>query len=139
MDFIQNILSEKGGDLIGALTGRAGYTTEQAKRFLPEAGSAVGEAVTSQASKLDLSDLASAANIGAVLKGVDVSALATRTGVSAEQGSAGLNALLPMLLGFIGEKGKGAGGLLALLGSGKGLGGALGEMKGLAGRLLKDR
>jgi hypothetical protein len=136
MEFIQNILTDKAGDLLGALTGDAGYTADQADTFLPEAGSAVGEAVVSQATKLDLADLASASNIGAVLGAVDVSGLANKTGVSAEQSTAGLKALIPMLLGFIGQRSQGAGGLMSLLGGGKGSG-ALDGLKGMAGKLFR--
>ncbi len=137
MELMQNIMADKATDLLGALTGKAGYTTEQADRFLPEAGTAVGSALSAQASELDLADPASASNIGAVLNSVDVASLANRTGVSAEQSVAGLNALLPMLLGFLGERAGGASGLLALLGSGKSIGGALGGVKDVAGRLFK--
>ena len=136
MNFLQDILQEKGGDLIAELTGKAGFSAEQAQNFLPEAGSSVGAAMASRASDLDMGDLTSAANIGAIMESVDIGQLASRVGVSAEQGTQGLTALLPMLLGFIGGKGAGAGGLLSLLGAGRGagLGGALGALKGLGGK-----
>lgn len=83
MDFIQNILADKAGDLLGALKSDAGYTAEQAEAFLPEAGSALGDAMKSIAPKLDMTDLASAPNVGAILGAVDVPGLAQRGGVSA--------------------------------------------------------
>lgn len=135
MDFLEGILKERSGDLLGALTGGAGFSAEQAEKFLPEAGSKVGQVIASKASDLDLSDMASASNIGAIMSGLDVAGLASKVGVSTEQGTNGLTALLPMLLGFLGDKGKDAGGLLGLLGGGEGLGDALGALKGLGGFL----
>lgn len=135
MDFLESILKEKSGDLLGTLTGGAGFSAEQAEKFLPEAGSNVGQALVSKASDLDMSDLASASNIGAILGGIDVAGLARKVGVSTEQGTNGLNALLPMLLGFLGDKGKDAGGLMGLLGAGGGLADKLGALKGLGGFL----
>ncbi len=136
MDIIQSVLTDKAGDLLGALKGDAGYTAEQANAFLPEAGNAVGEAMKTVAPKLDMTDLASTPNVGAILGAVDVSGLARRSGVSAEQGTAGLNALIPMVLGFIGQKGLDAGSLLSLLGIGDDSG-ALGGLKDLAGKLFR--
>ena len=137
MDFLEGILKEKAGELIGQLTGKAGYSTEQAEKFLPEAGSSVASVLAASASKLDLEDLTSAANVSTIMKGVDIGGLASRSGVSAEQGKQGLTALLPMLMGFIGDRGAGAGGLLSLLGAGDGLGDAIGSLKGLGGKLFR--
>lgn len=137
MDFLEGILKEKGSDLIAELTGKAGYSTEQAEKFLPEAGSSVAAVLAERASDLDLGNMASAANVSAILKGVDIGGLARRSGVSAEQGAQGLTALLPMLMGFIGDRGAAAGGLLSLLGGGAGLGDAMGSLKGLGGKLFR--
>ena len=128
MDLINDLLQERGGDLLATLTRDAGFGKEKAEAFLPEASESVLGVLTERADDLDLSNLASAANVSSVLQRVDVAKLAGRTGVTAEQGSQGLAALLPMILGFIGEKGD-AGALLGMLGKAKGLGDALGGLK----------
>ena len=130
MDLIKGILEQKGGDLISALTSQAGFGQQQAEAFLPEAGESVMTAMAATADDLDMSDLSSAANVGAVLQNVDVASLAARTGLTTEQGSHGLSAMLPMLLGFIGEKGD-AGSLLGMLKQAGDLGDVLGGLKGL--------
>ena len=135
MDLLENILKERSGDLLGALTGGAGFSADQAEKFLPEAGSGIGRALLSKATDLDVSDLASKANIGSIMSGLDVAGLAKAAGVSADQGTRGLNVLLPMILGFIGDRAQGAGGLSGLLGAAGGLGDALGAVKGLGGFL----
>lgn len=136
MDLINDIVKEKAGDLIGALTGQAGYSMDEAERFLPEAGSEMTSAFLSRSSDLDLENLSSQANISKLLGGIDVGGLASRVGVPEKQGSDGLGALLPMVLGFLGQKGGGAAGLLALLGNAGDLGDKLDKLKGLGGKLF---
>ncbi|MDH3272562.1 MAG: hypothetical protein OEN56_14590 [Gemmatimonadota bacterium] len=130
MDFIKDILEERGGDLFKALAAQDGFPTERAEAFLPEAGRSVATAMTSRASDLDLANLASSVNVGTILQGIDIPGLASRAGVTPEQGSRGLAAIVPMILGFVGEKGD-ADGILGMLGKVQGLGGALGGVKGL--------
>ena len=129
MDLISEILEQKGGSLISALVSGAGMGTDQAETFLPEAGTSVMEAMTSRADDLDLSDLASKANLDSLMGGIDIAGLASRSGVTAEQGTKGLSTILPMLLGFLGDKGD-VGGLLGLLGKADDLGGAVDKLKG---------
>lgn len=138
MNFISDIIKERSGDLIGQLTSKAGFSREQAERFVPAAGSSVADTLAKKALELDLTNLASASSIGAIAKHVDVRALSQKAGVTAEQGAKGLSSLLPMLMGLIGDRAKDAGGLLSLLGGGAS-GGNLGALKGLAGKFLRDR
>jgi len=128
MDLLNDILAKRGGDLLQALTRDAGFERDKAEAFIPEASQSVITAVAARSGDLDMSNLASAANVASVLKHVDIAKLAGKTGVTAEQGSKGLAAVLPMLLGFMGEKGD-AGALLGLLGKAKGLGGAVDGIK----------
>lgn len=128
MDLINDIVAKRGGDLIRTLTQYGGFTPDKAEAFVPEASKSVISAVTAHAGDMDLSNLASSANVASVLKHVDIAQLAGRTGVTAEQGSKGLSAILPLLLGFIGEQGD-AGSLLGLVGKAKGLGDTLDGIK----------
>lgn len=139
MDFLNDIIRDRGGDLVGQLTSKAGFSKEQAERFVPAAGSSVADTLAKKASELDLNNLASPSSIGAIMKHVDVGALSQKAGVTAEQGAKGLSSLLPMLLGLIGDRAKGAGGLLSLLGGAGAAGGNLGALKGLAGKFLGGR
>jgi hypothetical protein len=139
MDFLNDIIRDRGGDLVAQLTSKAGFSTEQAERFVPAAGSSVAETLASRASEMDLTNLASADSVGMILKHLDVGAIAKKAGVTAEQGAKGLNSLLPMLMQLIGDHAKDASGLLALLGGGGGLGKNLGALKGMAGKFLGGR
>jgi hypothetical protein len=134
MDFLETILKEKSGDLIGALTSKAGYSAGEAERFVPAAGSSVVQAMKSQAGSLDLDDLQNAANLGQIMKGVDIAGLAKKVGITPEQSAKGLTAMLPLVLGFMKDHGEGLKGLLGMLGGADGgLGDALGGLKGAGG------
>ena len=139
MDFLNDIIRERGSDLVGQLTSKADFSTEQAERFVPAAGSSVMETLASRASDLDLTDLASASSIGTITSHLDVGALSQQAGVTAEQGAKGLSSLMPMLMGLIGNQAKDSGGLLSLLG-GVGAGGdKLGALSGLASTFMGGR
>ena len=143
MDLLQNLLKEKGGDLVGALTGSAGFGKPEAERFVPAAGSSMLDAFKSQAGSLDLDDIQNAAKIGAVrgaetvdkiMQGIDIGGLAKQVGITPEQSAKGLAAIMPMVLGFMKEHGDSLSGLLGMLGGGADgpdVGDALGKLKGL--------
>lgn len=135
MDFLKDIIRDRGSDLVGELTSKAGFTKDQAERFVPAAGSSVADTLVHKASELDLGNLASAASVGAIMKHLDVGALSQKAGVTAEQGTKGLSAFLPMLLRLIGDRAEGLGGVAALLGAGA-AGDKLGALKGLAGKFM---
>ena len=139
MDFLNDIIGDRGGELIAELTSKAGFSADQATRFVPAAGSSVMDALTSRASDLDLDDLASPSAIGTITQQLDIGALSQEAGVTAEQGAKGLSSILPMLMGLIGDHAKGAGGLLSLLNAGGAGEGGLGALKGLAGKFLGGR
>lgn len=135
MDLLGIIMQGGGADLVEKLTSGAGFTPEQAQKFAPEAGTAIVDGLKSHASKLDLGDLASSANVQALLGLINVGGASTKAGVSAEQGMKGLQTLLPLVLGILSKKAGGKAGLLGLLAGGKGgLGGALGGLGGMLGR-----
>ncbi len=137
MDLLKDIIEEHAPKLLGQLQSGAGFDPEQAQRFLPEAGSSIGQAMSDGVGDLDLTNLSSAANISALSKGIDVRGLADRTGVSPQQGLDGIQALLPAVLGFLGQKAGNAGDLLGLLGGASGAGDALGALKQLGGKFFR--
>jgi hypothetical protein len=131
MDFLDGILKEKGPQLIGALTSQAGFSPDQAEKFVPAAGSAVMDTMKSQAGNLDFDNLSSASNVKTIMGGIDAGSLASIAGVTPQQSVGGITAIVPMLLGLIGSRAGGASGLLAMLtGSGAGKLGKLGKLFG---------
>lgn len=132
MDFLNDILGANTSELIGAVLKQTDMGREEAESFVPEAGQTVAKALAGSAGDLNLSQLASAANVAALLKQIDIGALAGRVGVSREKSSAGLSALLPMLLSFIGDNDKAVGALKALSQAD----GAMDTLKGLGGKLF---
>jgi hypothetical protein len=133
LDFLTEILKDKGAEMVSALTSKAGFSTDQAEKFVPEAGSSAVEVLKSKALSLDMENLASPGNISAILGGVDVAALARKVGVTADQGSKGLTTMLPMLLGLMGSKANGMTGMMSMLGV---TGGAADKLKSLGGKLF---
>ncbi len=135
MDLLKTILDERGGDLIKELTDRVGITQGQAERFVPDAGSQVIAALTKRPQEFDLANPAADENVAAVLGGLDIPALASRAGISADQGERGLATMVPMLLKLFGDSDSG-GGLMSVLQSGEGVADALGKLRGLGGKLF---
>lgn len=129
MDLIADIISKNGSRMVQDLVSGAGMRAEQAEAFLPEVGGSLASALTKQAGNLDLKDLPSPKNVDHLLKGMDAAKLASRVGVTTEQGSRGLSTLVPMILRLLDERG--GDDLLRMLGGAGGMGDALGKLKGL--------
>ena len=132
MDFLGALLEEKKATLVQALTGQTDLAPAEAELFVPEAGSAVIDAVASNLGELDLDNLDAAGNTASLLGKIDIGGLATRTGLSPEKAAGGLSAIMPMILGFLSSKAGSGGGLMSALG---GLGGGAGDMLGGLGKL----
>ena len=99
MDIIKSIISEKGADLLGGLTG-AGFNMEQAKGFLPEAGSSIASAVGGE-DGFDLSDITKLGDLGGIMGNIDIAGLASKTGIEIPMVENGIKSLLPMLQNFL--------------------------------------
>jgi len=139
VDFLQDLLKDKAGDMIAELTGKAGFEADAAEKFVPEAGKATVDALKANAGSLDLENLASAANVSSLIGGMDIGSLASKVGISTDKASGGLTAMLPMMLKFVGARSQGAGGLVGLLGLAGGLGGlggAADKLKDLGGGMF---
>ena len=131
MDFLKNILGDNTADLVSGLVDKAGFSANQAQAFVPEATSSVVDAVKG-AGDLDFSNMGAATQT--VMDKVDVSALAGKVGIGAEQAQNGLGAIVPSLLQLFQEKAGGAAGIMSMLG---GLGeGGIGKAVGGLGKLF---
>ena len=100
MDFLKDLLAEKGGDLLQGLV-NSGFSQEQAEQFLPEAGTSLASAVSQGAS-----------DEKSILNAIDIGALAEKTGLDSSLVNKGLQALLPLVLNQLG-----GGGLQGLMGA----------------------
>lgn len=132
MDLLKDILGARTEDLISELVGRTDFGREEAESFVPEAGRSVAGALAKRAGDLDLSNIASASNVGTLIEQIDIGSLASKVGLSADKGASGLAAMLPMLLQFLGSNDNAMGALKALSKAD----GALNTLKGLGGKLF---
>lgn len=132
MDFINDILKAKGGDLVAAVLEKSDLGRDEAEAFVPDAGKSVAASLLKNAGDLDLSNLAAAANVTALLGKIDVGGLARSAGLSPERGTSALTAMLPLLLRFVGENGS-AMKLISGLGKADDL---MDGLKGLGGKLF---
>jgi len=133
MGILDEILEDKGSELSGALVEKAGFSGEEAQSFLPPAVGKVLEAVGGGG--VDIGALMGAGGIQSLLAKIDLGSLASESGVEASKASSGLQAMLPLLMSALRDKAGGAEGILSLLGGGS-AGGALGAVRGLAGKLF---
>ncbi len=132
MDLVEQLLGDRVGDAIQGLVGQAGFSAEQAQGFLPVVIQKVVEAM--QGGGLDLGALLGDAS--SLLSRLNAGEIATQTGVAETQATAGLEALVPVLIGALSGRSGGLDGLLSSLGGDK-AGDLLGAAKGLAGKLFE--
>jgi nucleoid DNA-binding protein len=135
MDLLASLLREQAPQLVSAVTEKTDLTSEQAERLVPEAADATVAAL-GQSEGLDLGNLLGGGNLGQLLSKIDVSALASRVGISDSQAGTALQTIVPLVLQLIQSKGGGADGVTSLIG-GKGTGGLLSQVGQLAGKLFK--
>ena len=131
MEILKNLISEHGPSLMSALT-ESGFSTDQAKQFLPEAAQGMSDVISSGGiSKLlsggDEGDMAST-----IMGKIDIESIASKVGIDSSLASNGLTALIPKVLALINTEG---GGLSSLLGIGDA--GVIGRIAGMVGKLFK--
>lgn len=132
MDFLKDLLSQNGADLIDSLVKKSGFTADQAKKFVPAASEKAMQAIKGDG--LDLDALLEKADIGGLLSKIDVAGLASQAGIDATKAMTGLQSLLPQLIELISGKVGDAKGLLGMLGGDAG--GALGTVGKMASKLF---
>ena len=133
MDLMQ-LLGDQIGPLVEKLTGSAGFDASQAQAFVPAALERIVE--TLKGGGFDLGSLLGGGSPTDLIQKLDPSALAAKAGVDASQASAGLEAIVPDVLGQLKEKAGGAESVLSMLGGGE-AGDLLGKAGGLVGGLFK--
>lgn len=101
MDSRAALLQEKEVELVRILARDTDISVYEAERFVPEAGTAVIEAIAARGGELDLEDPTGASNVRSLLGIIDVAYLGTRTGVSPQKAATGLVAMIPRMLGFL--------------------------------------
>jgi len=115
MDLVQQYLDADAGNAISELT-NAGFSSEQAKRFIPEAISSFIDALQSS----DLTRLLNAdgrEQLSKLLISVDVTGLAERLDIGSDMACAGLSAIMPRFLRFVKDN-DGLGSLVSMLANG---------------------
>lgn len=98
MDLIQSFMNEEGGSIISELTSR-GFSAEQASGFLHE----VLTTLMQELKVANLFDTAATGKLTSLRDAVDITALASRTGVDSSDIENGLTAVIPRLMAFLKE------------------------------------
>jgi len=128
MGILDELVNENGASLVRSLTG-AGLSSDEAERMLPEATGRVVDAASSGG--LDFGSLlGGGADVGKLLSKIDLSALASATGIEEAKVRRGLEALIPVVISLLHDKAGGADGIGALLGGDSGGLGAVGKLAG---------
>lgn len=131
MGLVDELLSAKSSELIRGLTEKAGFSADEATKFIPPAAEQVVDQV--KGGGLDIGALLAGQDLSSLISKLDLGALASQVGIDESKVSAGLQTLVPMLLSALQDKAGGASGLLSLLGGDGGgdVAGALGKLGGL--------
>ena len=138
---IEQVLQEKGGDLVQSLVSQLGFDANTAQQFVPAAIGQLGQALGGGGGGgFDLAgllgNLGGGGDLSGLLDQVNVGALASEAGTSETEAKQGLEALAPQVLDALGQQAGGADGLLSALGGGD-AGGLLGAASKLGGLLGK--
>ena len=115
MDLVQQFLDADVGNAVSELTD-AGFSSGQAKRFIPEAISSFIDALHSS----DLSRLLNTdgqEQLSTLLISVDVTDLAERLDIGSDMACAGLSTIMPRFLRFVKDT-DGLGSLVSMLANG---------------------
>lgn len=122
---ITRLIKEHGPALIKQLTGKAGFSPDQATAFLPLLVGKVMELV--KGGKFDVASLVGGGDLSGMIGKLGLGAISKQVGVDEAKATAGATVIVP---GILESFGKQAGGLA-------GLAGLVGGSKGGAGNLLK--
>jgi hypothetical protein len=135
MDLLASLLREQAPQLVSALTQKTDLSPDEAERLVPE-GAEATVAALKQSEGLDFGDLLAGGNLSALLGKIDVASLARRAGIGEPTAAAGLQTIVPAVLGLLQSKGGGIEGVQALLGA-QGSSGILSQVGKLAGKLFR--
>jgi len=133
-EMVQQLIKERGPELAQNLVSKAGFSSEEARGFLPVAAEKLMAAL--QGGGLDFGELLGGGGVESLLSKLNAGEIAADSGIDEAKATAGLGALVPNLLSALKEQTGGAEGLLSALGGGKS-DGLLGAAGGLAGKLFR--
>lgn len=130
MDILKTLLDDHGPALTSELTSKAGFSADQAKKFVPAAAQQALDKI--KGGGFDLKSLLGGGDVSALIGKMDLAGLSKTAGIDAGKAAIGLKAILPMIMKLIQSKGFDANKLTEMLGGG-GLGGVakgIGKMFG---------
>jgi len=108
MEILSKLISEKSTELVSSLV-NSGFTKEQAENFLPEAGKSVISTIGSERglNVNNVSNLLASGQIASLMEQIDITDLASKTGLDALLIYNGFNSLLSTLMDLLKHNGSG--------------------------------
>jgi hypothetical protein len=98
MDFMRQVLRDHSNDFARVLSEQAGFTEDEARRFLDGAGPALVRSYEWQASGLPLGELPTSTIVRELLAGIPGRTLGSLLGIPAAKTWAGLRTLVPAVV-----------------------------------------
>lgn len=127
---IANLIKQYGPALTQQLTGKAGFTPQQAQSFLPLVIGKVLEVV--KGGKFDVKSLIGGAGASAIIGKLGIGDIAKKVGIDEAKATAGAQAVVPNLLDSLQK----SGGLQGMLGNLGGAAGGAGDLMKKAGKMF---
>jgi len=106
MEILSKLISEKSSELVSSLV-NGGFTKEQAENFLPVAGKSVINTIDGRSglNLNNLSNLLASGQTDSLLEKIDITDLASKTGLEASLIYNGFHSLLPTLMKLLKRNG----------------------------------
>ena len=133
-DMVQQLIKERGPELVQMLVSKVGFSPEEGRGFLPVVTEKLLAAL--KGGGLDFGELLGGGGVDSLLSKLNAEEIAADSGIDEAKATAGIGELVPNLLSALKEQSGGAEGLLSALGGGK-PDGLLGAAGGLAGKLFR--
>ncbi|MCP3920851.1 MAG: hypothetical protein GY711_35435 [bacterium] len=131
-ELIQQVLALKGGDWTSVLTGKLGFSAEQASSFLPTSLKQIFRVV--EKGKVDVGSMLTGSGAKDILENVNLDKIAEKSGLAPGKAREGLEQLVPDMLSAVKDKAGDADGLAAMLGGDAK--NVLDQAGGIAGKLF---
>jgi len=126
MDIFNDIIGEKGAEILGALT-QQGFSADNAQSFIKESGGSIMSALESGNVDLGQGDIEQKAN--SLIGNIEIASLASKVGISSEMAQTGLTTVAPIIMNAVQDKLGDASGIMSLLGNSDAAGDLLGSVK----------
>ncbi len=128
MDILNDIIGDKGAEILGALT-QQGFSADKAQSFISESGSSIMYALNS--GNVDLSQDNIEQKSDSIIGNIDIASLASKVGISSEMAQKGLGTVVPLIMSAVQDKLGDTSGLMSLLGDSGAGAGLMGKIKNL--------